>query len=95
MIRCSYLTNEALLQETSRYPTPSYSFFLLGKQDHSSFSSLSRLEKALVTTSGASHVGCGTDKAGREATLDPLRVILADGEGNGRLLFFGYGFGGY
>ena len=72
------ITDEALLEEASRYTDyPPCSLFSLGKLDFFSSSTPSGQDGAIVTTDGGSERGC-VSKAVEVAGLGPLRVILAD-----------------
>lgn len=73
------LTEEALLEEASKHTVPlSRSFFLLGKRDFFSFSTLSRRDGMFVGTNGGCGRGCSSKIVG-EADLGPLRIIMANG----------------
>lgn len=69
-------TNEALLEEVSKYSTDSFqpSFFLGGRDSLSS----SILERALVVINSNVDGGVDNPIAAGETLVDPLRVILAD-----------------
>ena len=67
------------MEEASRYTIfLSWVFFLLGKQDFSSSSSLSGRNGMLVATDEGCGRGCRS-KIVRGANLGPLRTIMVDG----------------
>ena len=72
------ITDEALMEEASRYTNHPCSLFSLGKQDFSSSSNFSGQEGVIIITDGESERGCGSE-AVSGADLGPIRVILADG----------------
>ena len=73
------ITDEALLEEASRYSDQTSSPFLsLGKRDISLFSTPSGWDGEGVVMARASDRGTVSDDEGR-AVMDPLRMILVDG----------------
>ena len=79
MPKTRMLTDEALMEEASRYiGSLSRPFFSLGKRVLSSSSSLSGLDGLFDATEGGCNRGCGSEIA-RGLELGPLRMILADG----------------
>ena len=72
------ITDEALLEEASRYTDyPPCSLFSLGKLDSSSSSTPSGQDGAIITTDGGFERGCVSEAVG-VAGWGPLRVILVD-----------------
>ncbi|RVW67644.1 hypothetical protein CK203_063068 [Vitis vinifera] len=78
-INFSEITDEALLEEASRYSDQTHSPFLsLGKRDISLFSTPSGWDGEGAVMVRVSDRGTASDDGGG-AVMDPLRVILADG----------------
>ena len=78
-VNLSEITNEALLEEVSRYSDQTSSPFLsLGKRDISLFSTPSGWDGEGAVMARASDRGTVSDDEGG-AVMDPLRMILADG----------------
>ena len=73
------LTDEALMEEASRYTVSlSRAFFSLGKRNFSSSSSLSRRDGMLVATDGDCGRDCRSEIVGG-VDLGPLRMIMVYG----------------
>ena len=78
-VNLSEITDEALLEEASRYSDQTYSPFLsLGKRDTSLFSTPSGWDGEGAVMVRVSDRGTASDDGGG-AVMDPLRMILADG----------------
>ena len=79
MPKTRMLTDEALMEEASRYiGSPSRLLFSLGKRVLSSSFSLSGLDEFFDATERGYNRSCGSEIAGG-LELGPLRMILADG----------------
>ena len=79
MLNTKELTDEALMEETSRYTTSHpWPLFSLGKRDFSSSSTLFGRDGVIDATNGGCGWGCSLKTVGG-ADLGPLKMILADG----------------